>query len=121
MQDTASRLARRLYTRRLPFVNWVLPPRDVVIKQVEPQWVASIRDAVSTPADQGRLWDELDAYLGQQSQDGRAMPDQSPVPRRKGVMDETPKARTFHRVQHTVLAGLARIFHEIMTKSNPNP
>jgi hypothetical protein len=65
MQDTASRLARRLYTRRLPFVNWALPLRDVVIKQVEPQWVASIRDAVSTPADQGRQWDELDAYLGQ--------------------------------------------------------
>jgi DNA-binding transcriptional MerR regulator len=42
-----------------------MPKYDVVIKKIEPQWVASIRDVVPTPPDQGRLWDELDAYLGQ--------------------------------------------------------
>lgn len=36
---------------------------DVVIKQVEPFRVASIRDVVPTPPDQGALWQELDGYL----------------------------------------------------------
>jgi DNA-binding transcriptional MerR regulator len=42
-----------------------MPKYDVVIKKVEPQLVASVRDVVPTPPDQGRLWGELDAYLGQ--------------------------------------------------------
>jgi len=36
---------------------------DVVIKQVEPLWVASVRDVVPTPPEQGSLWHELGTYL----------------------------------------------------------
>lgn len=42
---------------------------DVVIKKVEPVLVASIRDIVPAPPEQGSLWKELDEYLaGQRSQ-----------------------------------------------------
>jgi len=42
-----------------------MPTYDVVIKKVEPQLMASVRDVVPTPPDQGRLWGELGVYLGQ--------------------------------------------------------
>jgi len=42
-----------------------MPTYDVVIKKVEPQLVASIRDVVPTPPEQGHLWGELDVFLGQ--------------------------------------------------------
>lgn len=37
---------------------------DVVIKTTPPQLVASIRDVVPTPPEQGGLWGELGVYLG---------------------------------------------------------
>jgi effector-binding domain-containing protein len=39
---------------------------DVVIKRIGEVKVASIRDVVPTPPEQGRLWDELDTYLTKQ-------------------------------------------------------
>jgi effector-binding domain-containing protein len=39
---------------------------DVVIKKIETVKVASIRDVVPTPPDQGSLWAELMGYLNQQ-------------------------------------------------------
>lgn len=42
-----------------------MPTYDVVIKKVEAQLMASVRDVVPTPPDQGSLWGELGAYLGQ--------------------------------------------------------
>jgi DNA-binding transcriptional MerR regulator len=39
---------------------------DVVIKNVEAVKVASIRDVVPTPSDQGGLWGELEGYLAMQ-------------------------------------------------------
>ena len=41
-----------------------MPAYDVVIKKVEPQLVASLRGVIPTYADQGGLWDEMDAFLG---------------------------------------------------------
>lgn len=38
---------------------------DVVIKKVEPQLVAGVRDMIPAYPQQGRLWNELGAYLGQ--------------------------------------------------------
>jgi len=35
---------------------------DVVIKKIEPVQVASIRDIVPTPPEQGTLWNELGRY-----------------------------------------------------------
>lgn len=42
-----------------------MPTYDVVIKSVPAMRVASIRDTIPTYAEQGDLWDELYAYLGQ--------------------------------------------------------
>jgi effector-binding domain-containing protein len=42
-----------------------MPTYDVVVKKVEPQWVASVRGVVPTPPEQGPLWAELGAYLCQ--------------------------------------------------------
>ena len=39
---------------------------DIVIKKVEPLRVASVRDVVPTPPDQGSLWTTLEAYLAGQ-------------------------------------------------------
>ncbi len=39
---------------------------DVVIKKIEPVQVASIRDIVPTPPEQGTLWNELGRYLAMQ-------------------------------------------------------
>jgi DNA-binding transcriptional MerR regulator len=40
-----------------------MPTYDVILKKIEPQLVAAIRDVIPTYADQGQLWGELDAYL----------------------------------------------------------
>ena len=42
-----------------------MPAYDVIVKKVEPQLVASVRGVVPTPPEQGPLWRELGAYLGQ--------------------------------------------------------
>ena len=42
-----------------------MPAYDVIVKKVEPQWIASVRGVVPTPPEQGPLWGELGAYLGQ--------------------------------------------------------
>ncbi len=39
---------------------------DIVIKQIEPIQVASLRGVVPLPPDQGRLWGELEGYLAMQ-------------------------------------------------------
>ena len=41
-----------------------MPAYDVIVKKVEPQWIASVRGVVPTPPEQGPLWGELGAYLG---------------------------------------------------------
>jgi DNA-binding transcriptional MerR regulator len=47
---------------------------DVVIRKIDPIRVASIRDIVPTPPDQGMLWDELGGYFANQ----HIHPDDSP-------------------------------------------
>jgi effector-binding domain-containing protein len=42
-----------------------MPTYDVIVKKIEPQWVASVRGVVPTPPEQGPLWGELGTYLGQ--------------------------------------------------------
>jgi effector-binding domain-containing protein len=39
---------------------------DVVIKSVDEVRIASVRDVVPTPPEQGSLWDELEGYLATQ-------------------------------------------------------
>jgi DNA-binding transcriptional MerR regulator len=63
VQEESQRLAR--------LENWLIqieqeqamPEYEVVIKQVEPMQVLSIRDLIPDYPDQGALWDELDNYL----------------------------------------------------------
>jgi len=38
---------------------------DVVIKEVEPQWIASVRDVIPSYPEQGGLWRELETMLSQ--------------------------------------------------------
>ncbi len=38
---------------------------DVVIKKIEPQLVATVRDVVPTPPEQGGLWNELGTHMNQ--------------------------------------------------------
>ena len=42
-----------------------MPTYEVVIKKVEPQMVASVRETIPTPQDIGRLFEKLFTYLGQ--------------------------------------------------------
>ena len=63
-QDRA-RLARVEARLRQIEQEGKMPTYDVVVKKTEPQWVASVRGVVPTPPEQGALWAELDAYLGQ--------------------------------------------------------
>jgi effector-binding domain-containing protein len=63
-QDRA-RLARVEARLRQIEQEGKMPTYDVVVKKVEAQLMASVRDVVPTPPDQGRLWGELGAYLGQ--------------------------------------------------------
>jgi DNA-binding transcriptional MerR regulator len=63
--DEATRLARVAALLRQIEQEDTMPTQEVVIKRIEPQRVAAIRDVVPTFAAQGQLWGELDGYLGQ--------------------------------------------------------
>ena len=65
MDQERARLARVEARLRQIEQEDTMPTCDVVIKKIEPQWVASIRDVVPTPPDQGHLWGELEAFLSQ--------------------------------------------------------
>jgi DNA-binding transcriptional MerR regulator len=65
IEDEQIRLARVAAVLRQIEQEDTMPTQEVVIKRVEPLRVAAIRDVVPTFADQGQLWSELDAYLGQ--------------------------------------------------------
>jgi DNA-binding transcriptional MerR regulator len=40
-----------------------MPAYEVILKKIEPQRVVALREIIPTYADQGALWEELDAYL----------------------------------------------------------
>jgi len=63
VQDEQARLARVEARLRQIEEEGKMPTYEVVIKKAEPQLVASIRDVIPTFAAQGRVWNELDAFL----------------------------------------------------------
>ncbi len=63
-QDQA-RLARVEARLRQIEQEGKMPTYDVILKKVEPQWVASVRSVVPTPPEQSPLWGKLGTYLGQ--------------------------------------------------------
>ena len=65
VRDETERLARIEARLRQIEQEDIVSKYDVVIKRVEPLKVASVRDIVPTPPDQGRLWHELERYLDQ--------------------------------------------------------
>ena len=65
IEDDQARLARVAALLRQIEQEDTMPTPEVIIKRIEPQRVAAIRDVVPTFAAQGQLWGELDAYLGQ--------------------------------------------------------
>src|SRR5919108_3550678 len=67
VEEEAERLERvELWLRQIEQED-SMSKYDVVIKNIEPIKVASVRGVVPTPPDQRSLWDELIAYLNQQS------------------------------------------------------
>ncbi|OGO21914.1 MAG: hypothetical protein A2Y54_08945 [Chloroflexi bacterium RBG_16_51_16] len=65
--EESERLRRVEARLRLIEQEDAVPGYDVVIKSAEPIKVASVRGVVPRPADQGMLWGELEAYLGQKN------------------------------------------------------
>jgi len=66
VEEEEERLDRvELWLRQIEQEN-SMSKYDVVIKQIEPLKVASVRGVVPTPPDQRSLWDELIAYLNGQ-------------------------------------------------------
>lgn len=65
VDEEQARLAR--IEARLRFIEQEgkMPTQEVIIKKVEPQFVAAIRTIVPTYGDQGMLWGQLDVFLGQ--------------------------------------------------------
>ena len=63
VQEEAERLTRIEARLRQIEQEDVMSKYDVVIKNIEPLKVASLRGVVSTPPVQGTLWRELDGYL----------------------------------------------------------
>jgi DNA-binding transcriptional MerR regulator len=63
VQEEAERLMRIEARLRQIEQEDVMSKYDVVIKKIEPFKVASVRDVVPTPPEQGRLWRELEGYL----------------------------------------------------------
>ncbi|MCI0475422.1 MAG: GyrI-like domain-containing protein, partial [Anaerolineales bacterium] len=62
-QDRLARVEARL---RQIEEEGKMPTYEVVIKKVPAQRVASVRGIIPTYPEQGELWNELEAYLGQQ-------------------------------------------------------
>jgi len=66
VQEEAERLARVESRLRQIEQETKMSKYDVVIKSVDAVIVASVREVVPTPPDQGKLWGELEGYLVQQ-------------------------------------------------------
>lgn len=66
VDEAAARLQRvERWLRQIEQEN-SMSKYDVVLKKIEPVTVASVRDVVPTPPDQGVLWSELMEHLGRQ-------------------------------------------------------
>lgn len=63
MADEKEKLARVEARLKMIEQENKMPDYDVVIKNVEPTMVASIRDVIPTYPEQGHLWDELESFL----------------------------------------------------------
>lgn len=63
VQEEQERLARVEARLRQIEQEDAMSTNEIVIKKIAPQKVAAIRGVIPTYADQGRLWNELDAYL----------------------------------------------------------
>lgn len=63
VQEEAERLKRVEARLRQIEQETIMSKYDVVIKSVGAMKVASVRDVVPTPPEQGRLWNELEGYL----------------------------------------------------------
>jgi len=66
VESEQARLARVEARLRQIEQEGKMPTYEVVIKRVEPQTVASVREVIPTPQDIGRLFERLFTYLGQQ-------------------------------------------------------
>jgi DNA-binding transcriptional MerR regulator len=64
LREEAERLERIESQLRQIEQEEVMSKYDVVIKSAEEIKVASVRDVVPTPPEQGPLWEELEGYLG---------------------------------------------------------
>jgi effector-binding domain-containing protein len=65
VQDELDQLARVEARLRQIEQEDTMSTYDVVLKTVEPQLVAGVRDTIPAYPQQGHLWKELGAYLGQ--------------------------------------------------------
>ena len=65
--EESERLRRVEARLRLIDQEDVMSGYDVVIKSTEPIKIASVRGIIPRPSDQGMLWGELEAYLGQRN------------------------------------------------------
>jgi effector-binding domain-containing protein len=72
VQDEQERLARAAWRLSQIEQEGMMPGYEVVIKRLEPQLVASLRDTVPTYPDTARLFDELYGYLEQVGEHGGA-------------------------------------------------
>jgi DNA-binding transcriptional MerR regulator len=66
VQEEAERLARVESRLRQIEQEEEMSKYDVVVKSVDAVKVASVRDVVPMPSDQGKLWEELGSYLANQ-------------------------------------------------------
>ena len=63
VDEESARLARVEARLRQIEQEDTMPTYDVVIKKIEPQLVASVRDVIPSYPEQGHLWNELTGYL----------------------------------------------------------
>jgi effector-binding domain-containing protein len=63
MQREGERLERVEARLKLIKMEHSMSDYEIVVKEIEPLKIASVRDVVPSPPEQGSLWQELEAYL----------------------------------------------------------
>jgi effector-binding domain-containing protein len=64
VEETQARLERVEARLQMIEKENAMSTYDVVIKKIEPLWVAGVRDIIPSYPEQGGLWNELESYLG---------------------------------------------------------
>jgi DNA-binding transcriptional MerR regulator len=65
VQEEIGRLERVETRLRLIEQETSMADYDIVLKKVDPVWVAGVRDIISSYPEQGHLWEKLETYLEQ--------------------------------------------------------